>query len=154
MARYLLTTLPKAAEQKEADLYEERCAQNSAYDCWRLGTLYQSGTIFAKDTEKADELFDKSCAAGEYEACFALAMNLMTKDPDRALNIHEMLCEKKTRFTCDNIDFMLKMTKSRCDNASIGKDCYAFAKHTKDAELAKQYMEKACKVGIQAACSK
>lgn len=55
-----------------ARLFTQACNGDYAFACYRLGVAYWNGAGVAKDTNRAELLFRKSCEKGEKQACESL----------------------------------------------------------------------------------
>ncbi|MEM1150385.1 MAG: tetratricopeptide repeat protein [Pseudomonadota bacterium] len=54
-------------------LFEIRCAEGSAYDCYRQGDMYRRALGTEQDYDLAAAAYDRACELGYGEACRAIA---------------------------------------------------------------------------------
>lgn len=94
--------------QKGAKYLQDSCNEGEMHACSGLGSLYESGDGVAKDTQKARQLYEKSCTAKDARGC--LNLGLLINDC--------LVCEKKdSKSTQDALPYFIKACEYGSQNA-------------------------------------
>lgn len=103
-----------------ADAFHQGCAQRDPRSCAELGRLYGWGIGRAHDPERATELFEAACGAGDALACSWWGDRFVESDPQQALALYTRACEGGSGEGCRN---QYALTEGEGRNAILEGGC-------------------------------
>jgi hypothetical protein len=130
--------LERMAEQQRA------CDDGEALACLNLGSILVNGQDvlrIQKDLGKAKALFERSCRAGNADACFELGLiytHVSPMNEAEAARVYKRACDQKHAFACNNLGTMY-------ESGSGGL--------TADLQTARRLFERACADKDEIACN-
>ncbi len=163
--------------QKVLKSYSDKCDQNDAKSCLKLGELYDDSELLKSDSTKALKFYEKACSLKNAEACMYIGYRYdegegVKKDYVKALKYYTKGCEGNNTISCRFLAYMYdtghgtKQNYKKAFNLYMGscddEDEYACnnlgymyeAGHglSKDLKKAKHFYELGCKYGYDEAC--
>jgi serine/threonine protein kinase len=128
-------------ENRYADavpLYDKLCAQGDQAACVSLGWAYFYGNGIQQNDVHGMDLWSKACDAGNGSGCGTLAVvyRLTGSSAAKALPFAEKGCSLNDADSC----------------FTLGLDYWNGSAVTQDQEKAREFLQKACKLGVKAGC--
>ena len=156
--------------------FDRACDQGAGYACFQLGLMYTGRRGVSADPVKSFGFFREGCWGGNASSCDWVAQSYfhgtgVAKDPDQGLKYAKMACDRSPSDcamlgmayrdalgVAKNVPRAIELFDSACV-AKNGDGCLSEALIyqsgdgvPQDAAKAAQLKEKACQLGIKAAC--